>query len=170
MLLSILALVLTTSQCGLSALANEPNFNASANSASHSHTETPNVVADAAHALASINPSIVNPNVEIGSILSNIVHSSLNLNSILHDVSSGSLNHSTSIAIGDHDLTINANQFLTPSEAIALNQVLTSNHQSLVLDSLGQAVGGSFSASNLASNSAYIANSAIDTAQASIEV
>ncbi len=156
--LSILALILATSQCGLSALANEPNFNPSmsANSASHSHNEAPNVVADAAHALASINPSIVNPNVEIGSILSNIVHSSLNLNSILHDVNSGSLNHATSIAIGDHALTVNANQFLTPAEAIALNQVLTSNHQSLVLDSLGQAVGGSFSVSNLVSNSASL--------------
>ena len=130
--------------------ASNANTATSAANASHNHNvEAPNYVAAAAHAVASINPTVVNPNVEIANILHSVVNSSLDLSSVLHNVDVGNLSHEVTIVAGNHNVEVLSNQAVTPSEALAVSQVLASNHQSLVLDALGQAVGGSLNASSL---------------------
>ena len=148
------ALILSLSQAN-SALANEigasnANTAASAVSASHNHNaDTTNYVAAAEHSVATINPAVVNPAIEIASILHSVVSSSLDLNSVLHNVNVGHLSHEVTIVAGNHNVEVFSNQAVTPAEALAVSQVLASNHQSLVLDALGQATGGSLNSSSL---------------------
>ncbi len=147
----LLALMLPLSQSAC-VLANEigaSNASATAAASHHHNVEAPNYVTAAAHAVATINPSVVNPNVEINSILHSVVNSSLDLSSVLHNVNVGALSHDVSIMAGNHNLEVSSNQALTPAEALVVSQVLATNHQTLVLDALGQATSGSLNASTL---------------------
>ena len=144
-----LAIMLPLTQCSTVYAHETSTSNLGGANLTHNHNETPNYINDASHALASINPQIVNPNVDISSILHSVVESSLNLNSVLHNVSSGHLGQDVTLVIGNHNLEVTSNQALTPAEAIALSQVLSTNHQSLVLDALGQGVGGSLNTTTL---------------------
>ena len=89
---------------------------------------------------------------EISSILHSIVNSSLDLNSLVKSPDFVNLPHEISLSLGLHSLTVNDNQVLTPAEAVAVNQLLSTGHQSLILNSLGQAVGGSLNVSILGNN------------------
>ncbi len=146
-----LAIMLPLTQCSTVYAHETSTSNMGAANLTHNHNETPNYINDASHALASINPQIVNPSVDISSILHSVVESSLNLNSVLHNVNSGHLVQDVTLIIGNHNLEVGSNQALTPAEAIALSQVLSTNHQTLVLDALGQGVGGSLNTSSLGS-------------------
>ena len=160
--LTVLLLTLMFSLSQVSCvLANEiggSNGSATATAASshHHNVEAPNYVIAAEHAVASINPAIVNPNVEINLILHSVVNSSLDLSSVLQNVNVGTLNHDVTITAGNHNVEVLSNQALTPAEAVAVSQVLATNHQSLVLDALGQAVGGSVNTSSLGNNVANL--------------
>ncbi len=156
LIVAILALMLPLSQ-STSVLANEISANngaaATSVNASHQHNvDAPNYVSVAEHAVAAINPNIVNPNVEINSILHSVVNSSLDLSSVLHNVNVGALSHEVSITAGNHNVEVLSNQSLTPAEAVAVSQVLATSHQSLVLDALGQAIAGSVNTSSLGNN------------------
>ncbi len=117
-------------------------------SASH-HSEAVSYVHDATQALSSISPTVFNPQVEITSILHSVMNSSWDLSSALHSVNVGNLTHDVTLNVGNHNVEISGNQFVTPAEAIAISQVLSSNHQALVLDAVGKAVNGSFNTANL---------------------
>jgi hypothetical protein len=54
-----------------------------------------------------------------------------------------------SINVGGASRQVGAGDLLTPSEFVALAQVITGNSQNLTLGSLGEAIGGSFSVSDL---------------------
>ncbi len=157
LMVALFAVIFPLSQA-TSVLANEigtsnTNIATSAVNASHNHNvEAPNYVAAAAHAVTSINPTVVNPTVEITNILHSVVNSSLDLSSVLHNVDVGNLSHDVALSVGGHNVEVLSNQSLTPAEALAVSQVLVTNHQSLVLDALGQAVGGSLNASSLGNN------------------
>ncbi len=113
--------------------------------------ESPNYTNGSTHLMNSINTQIINPDIAINTILHNIIGSStsLNLNSLIHSIDVGNLNKPIPINIGNQRLEVFSNQFLTPAEALAVNQVLTNDHQSLVLNSLGQATGGNLNSSSL---------------------
>ena len=74
----------------------------------------------------------------------------LQLNSILHDIVAGTLTNFQpgSINVSGHELNINASSMITPSEAIALQQVMTHNHQDLLLGINGNAIGGRLNLDN----------------------
>ncbi len=116
--------------------------------ASH-HSDAVSYVHDATQALSSINPTIYSPQGQITSILHSVMNSSLDLSSALHSVNVGALYHEVTINVGNHNVEILSNQSVTPAEALALNQVLSNSHQSLVLDALGKAVSGSVNVTNL---------------------
>ncbi len=103
-------------------------------------------------ALSGFNTTVVNPVTEINTILNSIVSPHLDLTSILHSVNVGHLTNEVGINVGGHSLEINSNQLVTPSEALALAQVLSAGHQSLDLSTLGNAVAGSLNASLLGNN------------------
>ncbi len=98
------------------------------------------------------NSPLINSTSEISSILHSIVNSSLDLNSLVKSQDFVNLPHEISLSIGLHSLTVKDDQFLTPAEAVTVNQLLTTGQQSLVLNSLGQAVGGSLNVSILGNN------------------
>ena len=54
---------------------------------------------------------------------------------------------STSLQLGQDTRTVNPGDLLTPAENIALQQVLGSGQQNLLLNNLGAAVGGAFQVS-----------------------
>ena len=123
--------------------------NANNGGTNHNHVETSNYINGVQHDLAAINPSIINPQTDINAILASVLHSSLNLSFDTSNVNIGNLSHEVIITVGSHSLDVSHNEFLTPAEAIAVSQILSTNHQSLILDSLGQAIGGSLNASSL---------------------
>ncbi len=127
---------------------------ANTSTASHHYQDSSNYINEAQHALASINPEVVNPHFDINAILQTVVNPTLaiNLTSTLHSVNSGNLVHDVNIAVGSHNLEVFRNQFLTLSEAIAVSQVLSTNHQSLILNFSGQAIGGNLNANYLGNN------------------
>lgn len=98
----------------------------------------------------------------------------LDLSSTNRDVSAVSGQPSftqATISVGDVSRQVTVGDLLTPAESIALNQVLTSGTQTLILDAAGKAVGGSFSLTNsnlgsLVIPSGVIAISDISTAGA----
>ncbi len=127
---------------------------ANTSTTSHHREDSPNYTNEAQHALASINPEVVNPHFDINAILQSVINPTLaiNLTSTLHSVNTGNLGHDVNIAVGSHNLEVSRNQFLTPSEAIAVSQILGTNHQSLILNLSGQAIGGSLNAYSLGNN------------------
>ena len=133
LMVALFAVMFPLSQAS-SVLANEIGASntgaaSSAAHASHNHNvEAPNYVAAAEHAVATINPSVVNPTVEIANILHSVVNSSLDLSSVLHNVNVGNLSHDVAINVGGHNVEVLSNQALTPSEALAVSQVLATNH------------------------------------------
>ena len=77
----------------------------------------------------------------------------LNLSSaVATSTSIKGLNSPVSIKVGGHSLSVNQGQALTPSERLAVYQVLNSGKQSIVLAANGTANGGSFSISNTFAN------------------
>ncbi len=100
------------------------------------------------------NYNTVNLNHEINQIISDIVNSSksLDLSSTLDSIKITNITQTINININNHLYAINNNQYVTPTESLALNQVLRSDHQSLILNSFGQAVGGNFNTPILNSN------------------
>ncbi len=101
--------------------------------------------------LASIHPEVANPGQYINQILSSVINPYINenLNSLAHVVDIGHLSHAIDIQLASHELAVTSNQTLTQAEAIAVNQVLSLQHQSLVLNNFGQAIGGSLNANSL---------------------
>jgi hypothetical protein len=73
--------------------------------------------------------------------------SSLDLSSTSPSVTvlPGTLSGSHAINVGGTSLAVSVGSVLTPAEMVALQQVLSTRHQSLVLGAQGQATGGSFS-------------------------
>lgn len=71
---------------------------------------------------------------------------SMNLTSTKHTVAAGSLPNfqSATITVGSRALRVGSGTQLTPAEAIALQQVLQSGHQSLIIGRSGNATGGLF--------------------------
>jgi YVTN family beta-propeller protein len=47
------------------------------------------------------------------------------------------------IHVGTHNVAIQSGQLITPAEAVALSQIISTGHQSLILGAAGNAVGGS---------------------------
>ena len=68
-----LAIMLPLTQCSTVYAHETSTSNMGAANLTHNHNETPNYINDASHALASINPQIVNPSVDISSILHSVV-------------------------------------------------------------------------------------------------
>ncbi len=84
-------------------------------------------------------------NQHIQEILASEQSSMLNLAAITTSIMAGSITgfHQVNISIGSADLSVRANTYLTPAEAIAVSQLLNHNDQNLLLNSSGQAYGGS---------------------------
>ncbi len=116
---------------------------------SHSENINPYNRSEINNTLASVNPAIVNPAIDVAQVISSVLHSSLNLSSLNANFNVGNLPHSVSINVNGHSDTITNNQYVTPAEAVAINQVLATSHQSLILGENGNAIGGSLNASNL---------------------
>ncbi len=135
---SLLLIVLITSQV---------NFNAYADSVNMVSTHN-----NVHEAVSGFNAQTYNPGTDINNILNSVVSPHLDLNSVLHNLNVGHLNNETAINVGGHNLEINSNQTVTASEAIALAQVLSSGHQSLILNINGEATGGNLNASLLGNN------------------
>ena len=138
---SCLSVIFATTLCfnNISALAN-PNTVSQNNAALHA-------------TFAAAQTGVMNHPVDVSAILHNVLNESMNLNSIIHDISANSLAnfHNVSIELGNNAQAVTNTTYLTPAEAIAVNQVLVNGtgHQSLVLDALGQATGGSFNFTSL---------------------
>ncbi len=120
------------------------NSSSDNNGASHHQETLNNILASERSSLDSLSLTYVNPTNNLASILHEVINSPLNLNSAIDNVSSGHLSGAYEIKIGNQLETVLGNQLITPAESIALNQVMLSNHQSLVLNSTGQAIGGNF--------------------------
>ncbi len=88
----------------------------------------------------------VNISHEINTILQGVLESANNLNSLLHNVNLSNLNHEVNLNLNGQNIEFNHNQTVTPAESIAISQVLSLGHQELVLNALGQAIGGSINA------------------------
>lgn len=50
----------------------------------------------------------------------------------------------TTIRVNNHAMQVGSGMALTPAEAVALQQVLTTGHQSIILNAFGAASGGTF--------------------------
>ncbi len=140
---SCLSVIFATTLCfnNVSALANpNPNTVSQNNSALHA-------------TFAAAQTGVMNHPVDVSAILHNVLNESMNLNSIIHDISANSLAnfHNVSIEVGNNAQAVTNTTYLTPAEAIAVNQALN-GHQSLVLDALGQATSGSFNFASLPTN------------------
>src|ERR1700722_19300455 len=68
----------------------------------------------------------------------------LNHNSLTRTVPVSDQIGSAVIHVGKQNLNVTAGTLLTQSEQIALQQVVSTGHQSLILNGIGQAVGGWF--------------------------
>src|SRR5579883_2543069 len=51
-------------------------------------------------------------------------------------------NSQVSIQVAGKSVTVNSSSFLTPAEQVAVNQIISSGHQSVLLGAQGNAVGG----------------------------
>ncbi len=103
-------------------------------------------------ALTETSAYMTSPGQEISNIMQGVLHNTLDLNSVMHNVNINNLTHEINLDINGKLTPIFNNTYLTPAESIALSQILSTNHQSLVLDNLGKAIGGSFDVSLLANN------------------
>ena len=126
------------------------------NGLAQASNEAPNAssVNATAHQLSALESStvsgVMNHPVDVSAVLHDVLNSSMNLNSIIHDITASNLAKAVSIEVGNSSQTFNPGSMVTPAEAIAINQVLAVNgHQTLMLDALGQANGGSFNFSQL---------------------
>ncbi len=90
------------------------------------------------------NNYIAGVNEHIQSILNEVTNSNFNLSSIISSIKASSIAnfHPLEINIGNVRTDIYSNSTVTPAESIAVSQVLNHNMQSLILNDLGQAVGG----------------------------
>ena len=88
----------------------------------------------------------------IAGVLSAVINSSYNLNSSLANYSLANLAHPIDILQGNSILAVHNDQLLTPAESIAVKQILSDNDQSLILNNLGQAIGGNFNSNLLPNN------------------
>ncbi len=90
------------------------------------------------------NTYISGVNEHIQSILNEVTNSNFNLSSIISSIKASSITnfHPLEINIGNVRTDIYSNSTVTPAESIAVSQVLNHNMQSLILNDLGQAVGG----------------------------
>ncbi len=123
--------------------------NGAVNTAIHHEATSASYLHETSHNFATINPQVVNPQIEISAILHSMVNSSLDLSSVLHSVNLGNLSPLVAINVNGHSVEFSSSQVVTPAEAIALSQVLNGNHQTLFLGALGQAVSGSLNAATL---------------------
>ncbi len=79
------------------------------------------------------------------SAMTGALPSNLNLGATTKSVLAGGIAgfHPTAIKTGGLMQLVNANSLLTPAQVLAVNQVLTSGQQNLLISGLGSAVGGS---------------------------
>ncbi len=133
-------------------VANTANSGSMQHNSTHEGSSQSTLIHDAQNSLAFINPNIVNPQENISSILHSLINSSLDLSSITRNVTVNNLSHSVSLDLNGHNFEVNNNANLTPAEAIALKEILVDNNQTLMLNALGQASGGSFNAVLLSRN------------------
>ena len=133
------------SQLSSPAIAEPENF---ANNQGQTHNEnSANAILSAGHDLASTQ--MFNQHYDVAQVLSSLILSDLNLNSIIHSITVNNLNHDVDINLNNHSLDVNNNSVLTPAEAVAVKEVLSDGSQTLLLNSLGQAVGGTLTVSDL---------------------
>ncbi len=131
------------------------SVNNSASHLNHSENLNPYNQHEINSTLASVNPAIVNPNIDTAQVVSSVLHSSLNLSSPTDSFNVGNLPHSVNINVDGHSDNITSNQYVTPAEAVAVSQVLANSHQSLILGENATAIGGSLNTSNLMPNNIY---------------
>ncbi len=103
-------------------------------------------------ALNGFNVHSFNPNNELNNILNSVISPQIDLNSAIHNISVGNLSHEIGINVNGHILEINSNQSVTPAEALALLQILSTHQQNLYLNDLGQGVAGSVNSALLGNN------------------
>ena len=103
-------------------------------------------------ALNGFNVHSFNPASELNSILNSVISPQIDLNSVIHNIPVGNLSHEIGINVNGHILEINSNQSVTPAEALALLQILSTHQQNLYLNDLGQGVAGSVNAALLGNN------------------
>ena len=117
--------------------------------ATHVNDSNNSYISSISHDLASITTHNFNSNFDISQAIHSVINSNLDLSSLKDSINTGVLNHLVDINLNNVSTAVMSHQFVTPAEAIAVNQLLATNHQEILLNSLGQAIGGNLNLTNL---------------------